>query len=97
MGQDILRNIPYFRNVVLKNTPGILENSKPNAQILMEAWVEGLREHAALGELTIGHKAVATPPSRETLDRLQATCDFVLVGTGDCGSCMAWTSASPAM
>ena len=74
--------------------PGILENSKPNAQTLMEAWVDGLRETTELGELTIGHKAVTTPPSRQTLDLLQANCDFVLVGTGDCGSCMAWTVRS---
>src|SRR6201989_2876492 len=74
--------------------PGILENSKPNAQLLMEAWVEGLREQFPLGELTIGHKAVTTPPSRETLDLLQANCDFVLVGTGDCGSGLAWTVRS---
>ena len=31
--------------------PGILENSKPNAQLLMEAWVEGLRDQVELGEL----------------------------------------------
>jgi hypothetical protein len=74
--------------------PGILENSKPNAQLLMESWVEGLRETANLGDLTIGHKAVTTPPSRETLDLLTANCDFVLVGTGDCGSCLAWTVRS---
>lgn len=74
--------------------PGILENSKPNAQLLMEAWVEGLREKFALGELTIGHKAVTTPPSKATLDLLQQNCDFVLVGTGDCGSCLAWTVRS---
>ncbi len=74
--------------------PGILENSKPNAQLLMEAWVEGLRGEVQLGELTIGHKAVTTPPSKETLDLLQANCDFVLVGTGDCGSCLAWTVRS---
>ena len=74
--------------------PGILENSKPNAQLLMEAWIEGLRGEVALGELTIGHKPVTTPPSRETLELLEKNCDFVLVGTGDCGSCLAWTVRS---
>ena len=74
--------------------PGILENSKPNAQLLMEAWIEGMRQNVKLGDLTIGHKAVTTPPSRETLDLLERNCDFVLVGTGDCGSCLAWTVRS---
>src|SRR4051812_43446726 len=59
--------------------PGILENSKPNAQLLMEAWIEGLRDQVQLGELTIGHKPVTTPPSRETLELLEKNCDFVLV------------------
>ena len=71
--------------------PGIVENSKPNAQLLMETWIEELRDHAALGELTIGHKAVSVPPSRELLQQMKENCDFVLVGTGDCGSCLAWT------
>ncbi len=73
--------------------PGILENSKPNAQLLMESWVEALSEQFDLAPVTIGHKAVTTPPSRATLDAL-ASCDFVLVGTGDCGSCLAWTVRS---
>jgi hypothetical protein len=72
--------------------PGILENSKPNAQLLMESWIDRLRENVQLGELTIGHKAVTTFPSRQTLSLLRQNCDFVLVGT--CGSCMAWTVRS---
>ena len=71
--------------------PGILENSKHNAQLLMEAMIEGLRERAQMEPLTVGHKGVTTPPSKETIELLKENCDFVLVGTGDCGSCTAWT------
>jgi hypothetical protein len=72
--------------------PGILENSKHNAQLLMEAVVEGLREREpSLGSLAIGHKAVTLPPSQQTIEYLKQNADFVLVGAGDCGSCTAWT------
>lgn len=77
--------------------PGILENSKANAQLLMERMVEGLRQRADLGVLTIGHKGVTLPPSSATLAQLKKECDFVLVGTGDCGSCTAWTVRAAVM
>ncbi len=63
--------------------PGILENRKANARLLMETMVDRLRQRMPLGELTVGSKPVAAPPSRATLDRLVANCDFVLVGSSD--------------
>src|ERR1700722_9301194 len=77
--------------------PGVLENSKHNAQLLMEMIVEGLRGQAELGPLTVGHKGVTLPPSQETIELLKRNCDFVLVGTGDCGSCTAWTVRAAVM
>ena len=77
--------------------PGVLENSKQNAQVLMEAMIEGLRGRVTLGPLTIGHKGVTLPPSQRTIDLLKENCDFVLVGTGDCGSCTAWTVRAAVM
>ena len=77
--------------------PGVLENSKHNAQLLMEMIVEGLRGQAELGPLTVGHKGVTLPPSQETIELLKQNCDFVLVGTGDCGSCTAWTVRAAVM
>lgn len=63
--------------------PGILENRKANARVLMEAMVDSLRERMPLGELTVGSKPVAGPPSKSTLDTLVSNCDFVLVGSSD--------------
>lgn len=71
--------------------PGILENSKANAQLLMEAMVELLGTAHGLAPVTIGHKGVTLPPSSKTVAMLKESCDFVLVGTGDCGSCTAYT------
>lgn len=74
--------------------PGVLENSKYNAQLLMESMVLGLTETFGLKPVTIGHKGVQLPPSKETIELLRDNCDFVLVGTADCGSCAAWTVRS---
>ena len=63
--------------------PGILENRKANARVLMEAMVDGLRQRVALGPLTVGSKPVAAAPSKATVDQLQKHCDFVLVGSSD--------------
>ncbi len=63
--------------------PGILENRKANARVLMEAMVEALRGRASLGDLTVERKPVAGPPSRAAVERLTSQCDFVLVGSSD--------------
>ena len=63
--------------------PGILENGKPNARVVMEAMVEGLRGRAALGALAVGSKPVSGPPSRRTFEHLREHADFVLVGSSD--------------
>jgi hypothetical protein len=75
-------------------TPGILENSKPNALLLMQTWVEELGRADEVRDAVVTHKGVTLPPTEETLQRLVDECDFVLVGTGDCGSCLAWTVRS---
>lgn len=63
--------------------PGILENRKPNARVLMEAMVEELRGRAPLGALAVGSKPVSGPPSRRTFEHLREHADFVLVGSSD--------------
>ena len=63
--------------------PGVLENRKANARLVMEAMVESIGERIPLGSLTVGSKPVAGPPSDATLDRLVKNCDFVLVGSSD--------------
>jgi hypothetical protein len=63
--------------------PGILENRKANARLLMESMVDGLRERVPLGTLTVGSKPVAGPPSDATVQLLTKNCDFVVVGSSD--------------
>ncbi len=63
--------------------PGILENQKQNARLLMESMVEGMRERIPLGELTVGSKTSSTPPRPKVIDLLQRQSDFLLVGTSD--------------
>ena len=63
--------------------PGILENRKANARLLMETMVEGLRQRVPLGALTVGSKPVAGPPSPATFDQLLKGADFILVGSSD--------------
>jgi hypothetical protein len=63
--------------------PGILENGKANARLLMESVVDGLRARFDLRPLTVGSKPVAGPPSSATVELLKSNCDFVLVGSSD--------------
>jgi hypothetical protein len=63
--------------------PGILENGKANARLLMESMIEGLRARIPLAGLTVGSKPVAGPPSPSTFDLLAGNSDFVIVGSSD--------------
>jgi hypothetical protein len=63
--------------------PGILENRKANARLLMESMVDGLRQRFPLGALTVGSKPVAGPPSKSTFDLLAGNSDFIIVGSSD--------------
>ena len=51
--------------------PGVLENKKANARLLMESMIDGLRGRISLGPTTTGSKPVAAGPSRETVELLQ--------------------------
>ena len=63
--------------------PGILENRKANARLLMETMVDRLRDRAQLGDLVVGSKPVAGPPSDSTVDALRNGADFILIGSCD--------------
>jgi hypothetical protein len=63
--------------------PGVLENRKANARLLLETMVEALGERVPLGNVTVGSKAVAGPATSSTIELLKKECDFVLVGSSD--------------
>lgn len=62
--------------------PGILDNGKPNAGILMQAVAKALAERCGAGEPVTGRMPIYGPPPAEVLDRL-AERDFVIVGSAD--------------
>ncbi len=63
--------------------PGVLENRKANARLLLESMVDNLRANADIGATTTGSKPVAGPASRATMAALVEGCDFVVVGSSD--------------
>ena len=63
--------------------PGILENRKANARLLMETMVERLGERHNLGNLVVGSRPVGGPPSDSTIDALRNGADFLLIGSCD--------------
>lgn len=84
-GHVQVRNVPLApRPAALAGLrPGVLENSKHNAELLMTAMLDGLRERIPLGATVVGHKGIPTPPSKATFEKLRDASDFVLVGTSD--------------
>ncbi len=75
---------PALRPISLDGLrPGILENRKANARLLMTTMVERLGERAELGDLVVGSKPVSGPPSDSTIDALRNGADFILIGSCD--------------
>ena len=63
--------------------PGILENRKANARLLMETMVARLGDRHELGQVVVGSKPVGGPPSDSTIDALRNGADFILIGSCD--------------
>jgi hypothetical protein len=69
---------------------GLLANVKRNAeQFLDEVGALLRQEHGAAGVVRRKKLSITDPVPPEILDDLVATCDVVVVGVGDCGSCSA--------
>jgi len=69
---------------------GLLDNTKPNATLLLEEIADHLqREHGA-GEATLYTKDYfGTPVAQPLLEQIVAANDVVITAVGDCGSCSA--------
>ncbi len=61
---------------------GILDNGKPNADILMLSVAKRLQELHGIREVLKREKPIAGPPPPDVLADLM-TCDFVIVGSAD--------------
>lgn len=69
---------------------GLLANVKRNAeQFLDEVGTLLQQEHGAVGVVRRKKLSITDPVPPEIRAELVATCDVVVVGVGDCGSCSA--------
>lgn len=63
---------------------GLLDNSKPNADVLLDAVLEELRDELQPIAVIRGRKPGAGVPGPESLlETLSAQCDAVIVAVGD--------------
>jgi hypothetical protein len=69
-------------------TIGLLENTKQNAALFLEEVGKLLvDQYGAAGVVPRTKRAFALPVHEELLEELATTCDAVITGVGDCGSC----------
>jgi hypothetical protein len=75
-------------------TDGLLENLKPNAEVLLAEIGAELRSRHDVRETRMYAKGYfGTPVEEEVLKRIVQECDVVVAAVGDCGSCSAATVA----
>lgn len=79
-------------------TIGLLDNTKPNAEVLLTEIAGELQRRYDAGKSVMYTKGYfGTPMEREMLDQLVQDCDLVITAVGDCGSCSAATVADGIM
>lgn len=75
-------------------TVGLLDNTKPNASVLLREVAELLKAEHGVAETRIYAKGYfGTPMTEDLRDQVVAECDVVITAVGDCGSCSAATVA----
>lgn len=71
-------------------TVGLLANTKKNAEPFLEAVGEALVSEYGVANLVRRKKLnIAQPAPAEMADELISSCDVIVIGVGDCGSCSA--------
>lgn len=72
-------------------TLGLLCNSKPNAQVLLDAVAEAIAEQVNLSGIVRASKAIPSSAAPEdTYADLAEQCGAVIFASADCGSCTSW-------
>lgn len=72
-------------------TLGLLCNSKPNAQVLLDAVAEAISEQVNLAGIIRASKAIPSSAAPdEVYDTLAAQCGAIVFASADCGSCTSW-------
>lgn len=79
-------------------TVGLLDNTKPNATLLLEEIGAELQARHGAGETRLYTKDYfGTPAVPDLLERIAEECDVVVTAVGDCGSCSAASVADGIM
>ena len=72
-------------------TLGLLCNSKPNAQILLDAVAEAISERVNLAGIVRASKAIPSSAAPDDVyESLAEQCDVIIFASADCGSCTSW-------
>ncbi|WP_152422232.1 UGSC family (seleno)protein [Natrialba asiatica] len=71
-------------------TVGLLDNSKSNADVFLEAVGEQLKSEYGVDEVVYRRKDKSPIPADAIADQLVSQCDAVVNAYGDCGSCTSW-------
>ena len=75
-------------------TIGLLDNTKPNATMLLNEIARELQDHHEAGESRLYTKDYfGTPIKDELFQQIVSEVDIVITAVGDCGSCSAATVA----
>ncbi len=71
-------------------TVGLLANTKKNAEPFLDAVADLLaRQHGTAGAVRRKKLSITDPVPADMLAELVESCDVVVIGVGDCGSCSA--------
>jgi hypothetical protein len=84
------RPISNRLNTLNGKTIGFLDNSKSNADILLDEVAAVLSEEYDVAETIHRRKDKSPIPASAIADQLAAQCDAVVNAYGDCGSCTSW-------
>jgi len=71
-------------------TIGFLDNSKPNADVLLDEVAGVLTDDHGVAETVSVRKDKSPTPADSLADTLAVRCDAVVNAYGDCGSCTSW-------
>jgi hypothetical protein len=75
-------------------TVGLMDNTKPNAEVLLSMIGDELQRHHGVGKTVLYVKDYfGTPLKDELREQIAQDCDVVITAVGDCGSCSAATVA----
>lgn len=80
---------PRLRSLEGK-TIGLLDNTKHNADLLLEAVGELLVARHGVKALVYRRKTSSSPGAGPLIPEFAQTCDAVVSAYGDCGSCTSW-------